>query len=633
MSNIGTFSPGDVSAELSDSSLELLDAASPNSSADAGDKPSNPNSPSNHKAFTDEEKHNTSTGSHERESKYNNGEEDDVIDSSSSQSNHADPTANHATPSREDSGTNNVDANSVQLRVVSNDIVEIYLDDKGKRKPVRRGAGRNRPSTAPSARPPVIKLPRSARTKSTVAGYITPKAQRNNGDPKHHQKALQLQGMPKLLRRKLKDPLFLEACFLTGKFIFFKRIVGLMDSSLAALLRVCVRVCFEVAWHFCCLCIDPGVKPEELQPKSRDHFRTEKNRCTPLPQHVQEMRFNDFEADRLRLLEVVVAQEEECYVEKMQEEEGEAKTYKRLQDEFESMLQRQNKATATSRANFRKLRSMLDAENSTITTRLRSSKSRAGTATKKVKRLQTAKARSKRGLKMDGETKKVLARRRIMEEQAKFEAKQAEKRDRLQAKEARFQQFLKTKAEKDTSNKQRDALKAMYRKQELRLAKERAAHQRKMTERLREAKDVHAKGVKEEHHEKRQQYIARQKIKMEALRRTAARQRLAAENRRIKQAELRAKKDRERQHLYDMRLALQERQKEIRRIDKIEEDEWRSKRVVERLKTPGPGEYAMPDAFQKPTRGGRFGRSRRDVDLHWDWFVSFLVFSLMASVC
>ena len=39
---------------------------------------------------------------------------------------------------------------------------------------------------------------------------------------------------------------------------------------------------------------------------------------------------------------------------------------------------------------------------------------------------------------------------------------------------------------------------------------------------------------------------------------------------------------------------------------------------MERSRSPGPGEYVLPDTFQQPQPGGQFSTGRREIDLHWD---------------
>jgi hypothetical protein len=59
------------------------------------------------------------------------------------------------------------------------------------------------------------------------------------------------------------------------------------------------------------------------------------------------------------------------------------------------------------------------------------------------------------------------------------------------------------------------------------------------------------------------------------------------------------------------------------RVLQIMDDAWRAGRVVERQNSPGPAEYALPDAFKQPTRGGIISAgSRREVDFEWDMCVT-----------
>jgi hypothetical protein len=259
--------------------------------------------------------------------------------------------------------------------------IMVYLDKDGRRSP----------------------SPRKNRRSEGVAGYVSPGG--SGIHQEHKVKAQQLATNNHLLARKLKDPLFLDACFLSG------------------------------------------VDPAELHNRPFEDFRTEPNRARVLSEEEHKLRFQDFQDHRRELLQVVVAEEERAYVEKMKLDESESAAVQKLQHEFSSSLRLEQQQVDRMVKSRKKYERVLEVENRRIHQQRSKAEVRHESMAEKIERIEKAKVHRKECLKMEAEEREERIRRKV-EDQEKLQATLVKQQDdKIKNKYHRTEQFLEQKQE------------------------------------------------------------------------------------------------------------------------------------------------------------------------------------------
>ena len=346
--------------------------------------------------------------------------------------------------------------------------IMVYLDKDGRRNP----------------------SPRKNRRGHGIAGYTSPTSGAVNQE--HRVKAQQLATNTQLLHRKLKDSLFLDACFLSG------------------------------------------IQPEELRDRPLEAFRTEPKRARVLTEEEQKLRYQDFQEHRMELLQVVVAEEEKAYVAKARLEESEASAAKKLQRDFSQSLRLEQRQVDRMVKNRKKYERVLEVENRRITLQRQKAERRHESMAEQIERIEQAKLRRKELLKAEAADREARIKRKV-EDQNKLAARIAKKHDsKIKYKRERTTQFLESKNEAQAGSKREEELKAKFREQRREQAEKREMEQRELLTRRLVAKEVHAKHVKHARHEQRIAKKTEQRLKIGARARKAQRLRSAAENRQKK---------------------------------------------------------------------------------------------------
>jgi len=428
--------------------------------------------------------------------------------------------------------------------------IMVYLDKEGKRNPSAR---RNRAQSA------------------GVAGYQPPGT--SGITQEHKVKAKQLATNNALLNRKLKDKLFLDACFLSG------------------------------------------VEPRALRNKPFDHFRTEPKRARVLSEEEQRLRYDDFQQHRLELLQVVVAEEEKAYVARAKAQESETSAIQKLQSNFSESLHLEQKQVDRMVRSRKKYEKVLEVENRRLHYQRKKASQRHESMAYKIKKIEEAKQRRKQLLKTEAAEREARIKKAV-HDQEKLAAALTKKHDaRIKAKNERTAQFLEVKAASQQGNKREEELKARYREQRRLKAEEREAEQRELLTRRLKAKEEHALHVKLAKHEQRVAEKTQKRLKIGARARKAQRLRTAAENRHKQAIEKMERFYEKQQQMEEIKHAINERRKQVLREEKIRRDKWRAQINLERAITPGPGEYNLPSTLK--SSGGTFNMSKPKSEMDW----------------
>lgn len=397
-----------------------------------------------------------------------------------------------------------------------------------------------------------------------IAGYVSPK--NGNVTREHKVKAQQLASNNHLLKRKLRDNLFLDACYMTG------------------------------------------VNPNELQPKSLEDFRTHPNRAQELTREEQKLRFEDFQSDRLELLETVVAEEERAYVTSAKLEEMQAKEMKKLQHEFSQSLRLEQNQVNQMVKGRQKYERVLEVENRRIYKQRQKSEKRYEDMQQKIRKIEAAKAMRIERLKAMGEERESRIKRKVKDQEKIAAAIVKRHHDHILYKAERTAKFEANMAESRAGNKRKEELKAKFREQRRLQAEERLTEQRELLTRRLTAKGVHAEHVKKARIAQRIASKTERNIKINSRARKAARLRNAAENRQKQQIEKMERFYARQQQMEEIKHAIGERRKQVLREEKIRRDRWRSQIALQRDITPGPGEYDLPSTLTET--GGTFNMSK-----------------------
>lgn len=404
-----------------------------------------------------------------------------------------------------------------------------------------------------------------------VAGYTSPGAQDVNQE--HRVKAKQLATNNKLLRMKLQDKLFLDACFLSG------------------------------------------VDPEDLRDQPMENFQTAPNRAQVLTPQEQRLRFEEFQRQRLELLQIVVAEEEKAYVAAAKMDETERMEMQKLQRDFSDTLREEQKQVNRMVKNRQKYERVLEVENRRIHLQREKANKRHDTMKQKLERIERARVNRQLQLKRDAASREARIKKAV-KDQEKLAKTVISKHDRnVKRKQERTAHFLKQKHDMQKGSRRQEQLKVQFRNQRKMAAEEREAEKRELLTRRLHAKSEHAEHVMKARAQQRLAKKTERNLRISSRARKAQRLRYAAENRQKKQTEKMERFYRKQAQLDEMKFAIGERRKQLLREEKIRRDKWRAAISLERTITPGPGEYSLPSTLA--SSGGTFNMSKPKTEMDW----------------
>lgn len=301
-----------------------------------------------------------------------------------------------------------------------------------------------------------------------------------------------------------------------------------------------------------------------MRSKSINAFRFASNSVVRLSVAEQRLRWHDFENNRLHLLELVVAQEEECIRELEQQQKTAQREKELLQEEYSSLLAQQEHKASMIKQRDEMARKLLARENTEIRLRLKREKDRTNEKQKRKCQLERAQEERQHAMKLDARARVMTHRKRLEEVSRSFQEGQEDIVAYLHNKDQRQQEFLKNKAAVRAKEKKKKNLKSKANSVAKRLLAQRAARQRETLERVMAAKAANVAGFKEHKRQQQQHYFAIKKVKKASFRRTIERQQRAQENRQAYLQARRSKAETDRRKRMELKNSMKKREKQMR---------------------------------------------------------------------
>eukprot|EP00591_Stephanopyxis_turris_P005281 CAMPEP_0195521784 /NCGR_PEP_ID=MMETSP0794_2-20130614/19333_1 /TAXON_ID=515487 /ORGANISM="Stephanopyxis turris, Strain CCMP 815" /LENGTH=581 /DNA_ID=CAMNT_0040651403 /DNA_START=113 /DNA_END=1858 /DNA_ORIENTATION=- len=386
-------------------------------------------------------------------------------------------------------------------------------------------------------------------------------------------KAQSLASNPQLLKQKLQDKLFVDACFLRG------------------------------------------VEPNQLKPRSFESFATEPNRAKRLSPEEQKLRYDNFEGNRLNLLALVVSQEGKSRQKAKETEARNANRFNKLSSTFQKQLEREQAILARMNKSRSKYERVLETENVEITHTLKKSEVKSKTYKHRHSKIKDMKKKIQEQLRERSKIRKTQIEQRVEARKQEEENWRQMQRMKLEAKEKQIKRFQEGQAGNKDDVKSKQARQRALRQERTEQAKVQAKLKREHLARKMAEKEAKAAAVRAERMAQRNQGKVEKRLKSQAR---------AAKADRVRKAKVY-----ERQRLIDrmegnyarmaamkeMKEAIDEKRRDLLRLEKIRRDEWRAATAVERSITPGPGAYELKSTLADS--GGTWGKFKPKTELDW----------------
>lgn len=412
---------------------------------------------------------------------------------------------------------------------------------------------------------------KSKKNATSVAGYKT--ASEGDVTENDKAKAQSLASNQQLLKQKLQDKLFIDACFLRG------------------------------------------VEPEQLLPKPYEHFATEPNRAKRLSAEEQKLRFDNFEENRMLLLTLVVSQETKSREKAKQTEARNAKRFNKLSSTFQKQLEREQKILQRMNQSRSKYERVLETENVSITKTLKSSAKKEVDNKYRHTKIKDMKNKIQQQLRARSAMRKQQIKHRVDSRKEEEENWRQMQRMKIEAKDKQVKRFQEGLAgNKDqVKGKQAKARRLRQERQEQAKVQERL-HREQLARKMAE-KEAKARAVRSELSSARAQGKVEKQLKSQARAQKAERVRKAKVYERQRLIDKMEGNYARMEAMKEMKEAIDEKRRDLLRLEKIRRDEWRAATAVERAITPGPGAYELPTTLTNT--GGTWGKFKPKTELDW----------------
>lgn len=390
----------------------------------------------------------------------------------------------------------------------------------------------------------------------------------------NREKAVMLAQNAPLLRRKLRNKTFLEACRLRG------------------------------------------VDPADLAPRGIASFKTLPNRAQELSPAEQQVQYNAYETERLHLLGLVVSQEE-ASIEKIKADKAKAKRQRQKQtQQFAAQIQRERDQLERMNRSRAKYERVLESENKKINSTRKTSLHHKIQNLSKTRRIAANKEKMKSTLRQRGKAREARIKRSVQERRKLDETWKRKQEARILERYRQVDEFVAKKNSGFEARLEREKAREQKRKASRARAKKLEEQRRQMMSDTMRAKEAHVASLKLQKEQERKQQKTQRALKSKQRMKKAERVRAAKLYQKQTIAEKLRAKEMAMAEIQEMRKAVKEKRKQIIREENIRRDMWKARTKVERALTPGPGEYDIPDSLSLIT-GGSFNKSNPKTDLEW----------------
>jgi len=380
-----------------------------------------------------------------------------------------------------------------------------------------------------------------------------------------------LAGDGEMLRAKLRDKIFIDACYLRG------------------------------------------VEPNALMPKTINDFRTAPDRALVLSPEEQQMRYQSFENNRRQLLALVVSQEAASREKQKRDKKKNAERYSKLSGTFQTKLAKEQEMLQRMKLARSKYERVLETENTLINETLRDSATKQLSETARTENIRTMKSRIKNQLKHKAAERSKRIASRVQARRDEEENWKRMQRMKMEAKQKKVNRYLDAKTSNHSvlskKKKQAEAKRKLRRAQ----AKEREeAERRRLLSKL-DSKGDTVQRLKEQKAAKRERLKVQKQLKSQQRQEKAERVRRAKAYEKQKLINKMEANYARMEAMKQMKQAIEQKRRDLLRQEKIRRDEWKLRTAVERSVTPGPGAYAVPSTLKKS--GGAWGKFRPQTEL------------------
>lgn len=406
---------------------------------------------------------------------------------------------------------------------------------------------------------------------ASVAGYSSI----TEGDVSDNDKAkaASLAGNVSLLKQKLSDKIFLDACFLRG------------------------------------------VEPKQLLPKPYEFFATEPNRARRLSEEEQKLRFDNFEENRVYMLGLVVSQETKSRAKAQELEKRNAARFNKLSSTFQKQLEREQKILARMNQSRSKYERVLEVENTVISKTLKSSEKKKESNKSRHSKIQDMKKKIQQQLRERSKVRKEQIEQRVESRKQEEENWRQMQRMKLEAKEKQLKRFQAGMSGNKEEIKAKQARQRELREERTEQAKvQEKLHREKLARKMAQ-KEAKAQAVRAERAEERSQGKVEKRLKSKARADKADRVRKAKIYERQRLIDRMEGNYARMEAMKEMKEAIDEKRRDLLRLEKIRRDEWKAATAVERSITPGPGAYELKSTLTKS--GGTWGKFKPKTELDW----------------
>lgn len=404
-----------------------------------------------------------------------------------------------------------------------------------------------------------------------VAGYST--ATEGDVSDNDRAKAQSLANNPSLLKQKLQDKIFVDACFLRG------------------------------------------VTPDQLKPKPYEFFATEPNRAKRLSPEEQKLRYDNFENNRVYMLGLVVSQETTSRQKAKETEARNATRFNKLSSTFQKQLEREQKILARMNKSRSKYERVLETENVVITKTVKSAAHKDKANKSRHTKIQDMKKKIQEQLRARSAVRKQQIEQRVDARKQEEENWREMQRMKLEAKDKQIKRFQEGQGASKDDTKSRQARQRELRAERTEQAKiQEKLHREKLAMKMAE-KEAKAAAVRAERAAQRNQGKVEKRLKSQARAEKADRVRKAKVYERQRLIDKMEGNYARMEAMKEMKEAIDEKRRDLLRLEKIRRDEWKAATAVERSITPGPGAYELPTTLAQS--GGTWGKFKPKTELDW----------------
>lgn len=413
------------------------------------------------------------------------------------------------------------------------------------------------------------KKQKKPRKKAGFAGYKSA----TEGDVTQNDRAMAetLSNDDDMLREKMHDKVFVDACYLRG------------------------------------------VELSALAPKRVSDFKHAPGRALVLPIEEQKMRYQAYEDNRRNLLALVVSQETASIDKHKRDNSKKSQRYSELSGTFQKKLEQEQKMLERMNRARSKYERVLETENKIIVNAVSSSDIKMKRQANRTQDIKTMKLRIKAQLKSKASARAKRIASRVQARKAEEENWKRMQRMKMLAKEKKVDRYLASKSSNQsnvsTKKKQAEAKRAQRRAQ----AKEREEAKRQALLNKLDTKGNTVNRLKAQKDAKRKQMKVAKQLRSQQRQEKAERVRRAKMYEKQKLVQKMQANYARMESMKQMKEAINEKRRDLLREEQIRRDEWKHKTEVERSITPGPGAYSVPSTLKKS--GGAWGKFKPKTDL------------------